>query len=623
VHQWTQYFGRSLIFVSLAYSLHFSFVQKSQLDLHLSDVEHDVSVTMREFATDGYGFQARRVMDGGQSLSPPVAEYFTSLCLFNSHTKLFRGRVSSDICTIFARKKIRKFCLNHVFFRPIIDCHLTTALFQLDRNEAIVRAQLALVQRKHTTLSAAAASAASSPPTSAPESKLALAARPSSPTASSLFALSNIASSLSKLAYFWRHFQRTLLVLFTCTETFAQTPRLMFFSLHRHQHIWIPKKIPDAKRLAETEFAWTTGAGLPPAASRQQQSQHQQPPHPHSLVTTPFPGVNGLLRHSTSALLPSPSSSSSLSSLHSSRRRMIASFGVYASDARARALRLCGWWPLVALTDTATAATTTGNHSTATAISHSNASNIEAQLEAQLLALESAGEHARAAALALFYLDLDRAVLALQRASDLHYASSAASASSAGSVGSGAQQNQSSSSAPPADLSSYPLVAVAISGFPDQDSGNGNGNTSESKRRWLRTCESVRPLISHPYLRAAFAFLCADVESPMQQQQQQQQPGGGGSGSGDGTLGSNADSGATDQLNRYADVLNAGMDLVDRVAFALRFLPDAELFALLARWAGAAIAQGDLGGCILTGLSTAAGFELMQVLFGQYANGGG
>jgi hypothetical protein len=55
-------------------------------------------------------------------------------------------------------------------------------------------------------------------------------------------------------------------------------------------------------------------------------------------------------------------------------------------------------------------------------------------------------------------------------------------------------------------------------------------------------------MITHPYLRAAFAFLAADAQ------------------------------GANDSsLQRYEDVMNSGMDLVDRVAFALRFLPDSEV----------------------------------------------
>ena len=70
--------------------------------------------------------------------------------------------------------------------------------FQLERNEEIVRAQLAAVQRSQASLTLSSTSSSG------------LATLPSSQTASTLFALSNVTSSLSKLAYFWRHFQRAL-----------------------------------------------------------------------------------------------------------------------------------------------------------------------------------------------------------------------------------------------------------------------------------------------------------------------------------------------------------------------------------------------------------------------------
>jgi hypothetical protein len=88
----------------------------------------------------------------------------------------------------------------------------------------------------------------------------------------------------------------------------------------------------DAKRLAESEFAWTSGTGA---------QKTQSVASSASVVSTPFPGVIGLLRHSTSSTIQQ-------SAVGPSNRtpRLLASFSVHSSAARSRALRLCGWWQL-------------------------------------------------------------------------------------------------------------------------------------------------------------------------------------------------------------------------------------------------------------------------------------
>jgi hypothetical protein len=98
--------------------------------------------------------------------------------------------------------------------------------------------------------------------------------------------------------------------------------------------------------------------------------------------------------------------------------------------------------------------------------------------------------------------------------------------------------------------------------------------------------------VTHPYLKAAFAFLCADGVSTTASIQS-----------------------SHEQQHRFPDVLNAGMDLIDRVAFGLRFLPDHELKPLIQRWTDEAVSAGDLHGIVLTGVSTLEGIELIQVCY--------
>jgi hypothetical protein len=121
---------------------------------------------------------------------------------------------------------------------------------------------------------------------------------------------------------------------------------------------------------------------------------------------SPFPGVNGII----SAVKASSSTSSSIhdSNIPASEGKQLTCFEIFTSQARQMALRLCGW---------------------------------SSSIESVLLELENEGEFARAAALALFSLDLDRAVQALTKASDSHQS----------------------------DASNFSLVAMALAGFPDND----------------------------------------------------------------------------------------------------------------------------------------------------------
>jgi hypothetical protein len=376
-------------------------------------------------------------------------------------------------------------------------------------------------------------------------------------------------------------------------------------------------------------------------------------------AATLFPGVLGLLTQPPPpSALPAPSGAPSpatdtgtISSSQSASaslpaegvlravvaptadRPMVRSFPVVTSAGRHRALRVCGWWPLP-----------------------QTAADWQ-PIDAHINALEAAGEYERAAAIALFYLDLHRAVhvMTLSGQAVSSTAAAAASASSASlptlpllpaSVSTtypAARRAQSlpvsehhhdytamrsssiislSSTAPmaSADLSlsthdaveekaSAPshgnasagtasgpplsFLAVALAGFPDHDgraAGTAAGtalgaNARAAQQLWRHTVAAVQPLVTHPYLRALLAFVCA----------------------GDHDVGAE-----TSNIGRYAHVLDAGMDLADAVAFALRFLPDNELLGWLEARAITAVMQADLEGLLLTGLGTTRGSELLQ-----------
>jgi hypothetical protein len=168
-----------------------------------------------------------------------------------------------------------------------------------------------------------------------------------------------------------------------------------------------------------------------------------------------------------------------------------------------------------------------------------------ASLDDMLSVLEQQNQFERAAAIAVFHLDIRRAVLALKRAIAADSANE-----------------------------SFRLVAMALAGYEGAQQlslGSGSGSL------WKETCASLKEQISSAYLRAAFAFLCAD------------------------------------SVPDFAEVLDQydEMSLADRIAFGCRFLPDADLQRYITQSAAGAVKNGSLAGLMLTGLSP-QGVDLLE-----------
>ncbi|XP_014229294.1 GATOR complex protein MIOS-B [Trichogramma pretiosum] len=110
----------------------------------------------------------------------------------------------------------------------------------------------------------------------------------------------------------------------------------------------------------------------------------------------------------------------------------------------------------------------------------------------------------------------------------------------------------------------FNIVAMALSGF-----------SEDKNSMWRELCLRSRSQLSDPYLRATFAFLTADNDT-------------------------------------YENVLNEnGMAVEDRVAFALMFLSDNNLYDYLQNLSKELCEQGNLAGMLLTGASL-EGIQLLN-----------
>ncbi|ELR22091.1 uncharacterized protein ACA1_158870 [Acanthamoeba castellanii str. Neff] len=204
------------------------------------------------------------------------------------------------------------------------------------------------------------------------------------------------------------------------------------------------------------------------------------------------------------------------------REKAEGGFKTYYSPQRQAVLRLCGW-------------------------------DMEsASLDDMLSVLEQQNQFERAAAIAVFHLDIRRAVLALKRAIA-------------------------------ADSANEPfrLVAMALAGYEGAQqmmmAGGGTTGGGGVGSLWKETCASLKEQIGSAYLRAAFAFLCAD------------------------------------SVPDFAEVLDQydEMSLADRIAFGCRFLPGADLQRYITQSAAGAVKNGSLAGLMLTGLSP-QGVDLLE-----------
>jgi WD repeat-containing protein mio len=217
------------------------------------------------------------------------------------------------------------------------------------------------------------------------------------------------------------------------------------------------------------------------------------------------------------------------------------------------------------------------------------------RLDDTLRRAEEAGEFERAAALAVFFMDLKRAIQILYRAQTVRSRSvddatsnaiaaaagattaaaattttttTAAAAAAAAAVGGGGDDVLPDSDAPGVDLATgdvnLKLVAMALAGY-------------EGGALWRQTCRSLMNQLKHPYLQACFAFLCAERRE-----------------------------------KNFKAVLITDISLRDKLGFAMRYLDDVELHRFIDRRTTAAVRMGDLEGILLTGLANNRAVDLLQ-----------
>ena len=229
---------------------------------------------------------------------------------------------------------------------------------------------------------------------------------------------------------------------------------------------------------------------------------------------------------------------------------------VYISTGRLATLHTCGWFD----TFTPSSSTVTQRRGQL-GVEHIN-------LENELRNLEERGEWERAAMLAVFHLDLKRAL------SSLTLAAASASPSSAAFAVASSTSTQ--------DLG---LVALALAGYQSIPA-----STADASSLWSRTFASTlqhKHMSSH--LKAIFSFL--SVSHPSRQ-----------------------------SLHTFHALLSSTsptnpplLSFRDRLAFACRFLPDSDLCQFVRQSALLSLSGGQLEGLVLTGLGRGGGGEeLMQ-----------
>ena len=87
---------------------------------------------------------------------------------------------------------------------------------------------------------------------------------------------------------------------------------------------------------------------------------------------------------------------------------------------------------------------------------------------------------------------------------------------------------------------------------------------SDNRVSLARAASSLMNQLKHPYLQAAFAFLCAEKRE-----------------------------------KHFKAVLACELEMRDKIGFAMRYLDDAELYRFVERRTAAAVRQGDLEGIVL------------------------
>ncbi|EGG23303.1 hypothetical protein DFA_05435 [Cavenderia fasciculata] len=201
-------------------------------------------------------------------------------------------------------------------------------------------------------------------------------------------------------------------------------------------------------------------------------------------------------------------------------------------------------------------------------------------LEFLLARLEKGGEFERATALAVFHLDIKRAISILYN----------------GCLMLNSQQQQVSSNLlksqqqPPFNNAIYlqqqqffnslkerenqlRVLSIALAGF-----GDGGSGVSQI---WRDTCKMTARSFSNAYLRLCLEFLSTNMSS-------------------------------VESVRELIATLNeSGVSLVDKIPLACRYFEQSDLLAFVDRQTNACVEQGDLMGIVLTGL-TPKGIDLLQ-----------
>lgn len=230
-------------------------------------------------------------------------------------------------------------------------------------------------------------------------------------------------------------FHLTLEVLEHDISTIMKRRASMGYSVTPQKNVTVLQEISHPTH-AEAQKAW--------------QWLHDWAPESRATKPTALRGISALLSQgSASVLLPFTDP-------------ILSCFKVYWSEARSQAIRMCGWWQVLATPSDSNPSFEIGAE--------------KANYENFLRTLEARQQFEKAAALALFHLDLERALLSLSKGSDTN--------------------------------KHLGFIALALSGC----SYSLQGEKSHDNTRWQNLHKSSLQTLS-PYLQAAFAFFCAPLQA--------------------------------------------------------------------------------------------------------------
>eukprot|EP00743_Colponemidia_sp_Colp-15_P004686 GILK01005049.1.p1 GENE.GILK01005049.1~~GILK01005049.1.p1 ORF type:complete len:1033 (+),score=162.65 GILK01005049.1:118-3216(+) len=251
----------------------------------------------------------------------------------------------------------------------------------------------------------------------------------------------------------------------------------------------------------------------------------------------------------------------------------VCGFPVFSSPERTFALRVCGWTPQI------------------------DPRSGQAELENIVRRLESRGKFIVAAAISIFHLNMQRAVMSLMQMEDgnVHTAEhthaqkkepheSGLSWLALAIISFSQRQSQPSNPSPPttqrlpSSAASVGPVSASVSASAAASSvGFGSNNAS----LWKEMCGKMKNQVTNPYLKAIVGFLSSGNE------------------------GASSSNLVDPQQFDYSSILyESGLALKDRVAFACRFLSDAELSDYIRVLTELSVVSGDPAGLLLTGLNT-------------------